>query len=252
MPDTRHTAIVTGSSRGIGKAIALRLLRSGYNIVLNYSTDESGASETLAQCAQISRHVLMVKADVSRATEAANLVTRSVDEFGSLDVLINNAARTTDRPMVEMSEDDWDRVIDVNMKGAFLCSQSAARQMLDQECGGVILNIGAATGIRARRNGINTCASKAGLMMMTQCLALELAPKIRVNTIIPGLTITEETEHRFGLNDPATRSRRTEAIPLGRIGQPDDVADAVMLMLADESRFITGQKIIVDGGQYMF
>jgi 3-oxoacyl-[acyl-carrier protein] reductase len=252
MPDTRPTAIVTGSSRGIGKAIAIRLLSSGYNVILNYSTDESGASEALAQCAQVSQHALMVKADISKVTETANLVTRAVDEFGSLDVLINNAATVADSSMLEMSEHDWDRVIDVNMKGAFLCSQSAARQMLTQDNGGVILNIGAATGIRARRNGINTCASKAGLMMMTQSLALELAPKVRVNTIIPGLTLTEETEHRFGLDDPATRSKRAEAIPLGRLGQPDDIADAAMLMLADESRFITGQKIIVDGGQYMF
>jgi NAD(P)-dependent dehydrogenase (short-subunit alcohol dehydrogenase family) len=252
MPAARRTAIVTGSSRGIGRAIAMRLLRSGYNVVLNYSTEGNGAEDTLMQCRQISRHVLMVKADVSKATEAANLVVHAVSEFGALDVLINNAATVADGPMLDMSEDDWDRVIDVNMKGAFLCSQSAARQMLSQDSGGVILNIGALTGIRARRDGINTCASKAGLMMMTQCLALELSPKIRVNTIIPGLTLTEETEHRFGLSDPSTRNRRTEAIPLGRIGQPDDVADAVMLMLSAESRFITGQKIIVDGGQYMF
>ena len=151
-----------------------------------------------------------------------------------------------------MTEDDWDHVVDVNLKGAFLCSQHAARQMLTQDDGGTILNIGASTGIRGRRNGVNTCASKAGLMIMTQCLALELAPKIRVNTIIPGLTVTEETSRRFNLGDPATRRGREESIPLQRLGQADDVADAVTLMLSDESGFITGQKLIVDGGQNMW
>ena len=133
-----------------------------------------------------------------------------------------------------------------------MCSQHAARQMLTQDDGGVILNIGASTGIRGRRNGVNTCASKAGLMIMTQCLALELGPKIRVNTIVPGLILTEETRQRFDLDDPATRRAREEATPLQRLGQPDDVADAVMLMLAEESNFITGQKLIIDGGQNMW
>lgn len=251
MPHARRTAIVTGSSSGIGKAIAIRLLRSGYNAVLNYSADHERAERTLAECRAINKHVSLVKADVGNASDAASLVRQAVAEFGSLDVLVNNAARVADGPALDMTEDDWDRVVDVNMKGAFLCSQQAARHMLTQDSGGVILNIGASTGIRARRNGINTCASKAGLMIMTQCLALELSPKVRVNTIIPGLTVTSETEDRFGLADPVTRSMREETIPLKRLGQPEDVADAVMLMLAAESRFITGQKIVVDGGLYM-
>jgi NAD(P)-dependent dehydrogenase (short-subunit alcohol dehydrogenase family) len=193
---------------------------------------------------------VLVKADLSAAAGAAALVRRAIDAFGRLDVLVNNAARVIDKPALEMTEDDWDHVIDVNLKGAFLCSQHAARQMLAQPDGGVILNVGASTGIRGRRNGVNTCASKAGLMIMTQCLALELAPTIRVNTIVPGLIVTEETEQRFGLNDPAVRRAREEAIPMRRLGHPEDVADAVML-LADESRFITGQKV-VDGGQNMW
>jgi NAD(P)-dependent dehydrogenase (short-subunit alcohol dehydrogenase family) len=124
--------------------------------------------------------------------------------------------------------------------------------MLAQDDGGAILNIGAFTGIRARRNGINTCASKAGLMIMTQCLALELAPRIRVNTIVPGLVVTEETEKRFGLTDPDIQRQREAGVPLGRLGSPADVADAVMLALSPEARFMTGQKIIVDGGQNMW
>jgi NAD(P)-dependent dehydrogenase (short-subunit alcohol dehydrogenase family) len=194
----------------------------------------------------------LVKADVSDADAADQLVGRAVEAFGSLDVLINNAARVIDKPALDMTEGDWNRVLDTNLKGPFLCSQRAARQMLKQDGGGVILNIGASTGIRGRRNGVNTCASKAGLMIMTQCLALELAPRIRVNTIVPGLTFTDETQSRFGLGDPATLRSREDNVPLQRLGRPEDVADAVMLMLSDDARFITGQKVVVDGGQQMW
>jgi NAD(P)-dependent dehydrogenase (short-subunit alcohol dehydrogenase family) len=252
MEHEQRTAVVTGSSSGIGKAIGLRLLRSGYNVVLNYSVDDRRAAVALAACREIGPNVILVKADVSRTDDASGLVAQAVNSFGTLDLLVNNAARVIDRPALEMTEDEWDRVVDVNLKGSFLCSQHAARQMLKQEDGGVILNIGASTGVRGRRNGVNTCASKAGLMMITQCLALELGPKIRVNTIIPGLTITEETERRFGLNDPTTRRNREETVPLQRLGQPEDVADIVMLMLSDEAGFMTGQKVVVDGGQYMW
>ncbi len=246
------TAVVTGSSSGIGSAIAERLLRSGYRVVLNYAADDKRALAMLAKFQQIDQGAILVKDDVSNAEASANLIQRAVEEFGSLDVLVNNAAQVIDRPALEMTEGEWDRVLAVNLKGAFLCCQHAARQMLQQANGGVILNIGASTGIRARRNGVNTCASKAGLMIMTQCLALELAPKIRVNTIIPGLTLTEETERRFGLRDPGARRARAEQVPLQRLGRPEDVADVVMMMLSDEARFITGQKVVVDGGQHMW
>jgi NAD(P)-dependent dehydrogenase (short-subunit alcohol dehydrogenase family) len=247
-----RAAVVTGSTSGIGRAIAVRLLRSGYAVVLNYAADDERAAAALAECRAISDRVALHKADVGRATDATALIRRAVDEFGRIDVLVNNAARVVDKPVLEMSEADWDRVVDVNLKGAFLCAQQAARHMVAQDGGGVILNIGASTGIRGRRNGVNTCASKAGLMVMTQCLALELAPKVRVNTIVPGLTMTEETAQRFGLSDPAVRQTREAAIPLDRLGRPEDVADAVMLMLSADAGFVTGQKLVVDGGQYMW
>lgn len=177
---------------------------------------------------------------------------QSVTAFHPVDVLVNNAARVVDKPLQELTEDDWDQVVDTNMKGTFLCSQIASRYMLQQETGGIILNIGASTGIRGRKNGINTCASKAGILLMTQCLALELGPKIRVNSIIPGLTRTDETTQRFHLDDPEVVQTRTEAIPLHRIGTPDDVANTVLLLLSNDARFIDGQKIVVDGGQYMW
>ena len=252
MPGPQRSALVTGSTSGIGLSIALRLARSGYRVTLNHAADDQRAAAALSRCREADPNTVLVKADISTAAGAAALISQAIGAFGRLDVLVNNAARVVDKPALDMTEDDWDRVVGVNLKGAFLCSQHAARQMLMQDDGGVILNIGASTGIRGRRNGVNTCASKAGLMVMTQCLALELAPKIRVNTIIPGLILTEETRQRFDLDDPATRRAREEATPLQRLGQPDDVADAVMLMLAEESRFITGQKLIIDGGQNMW
>jgi 3-oxoacyl-[acyl-carrier protein] reductase len=248
----RKTVVITGSTRGIGKAIALRLARQRYNVVLNYASDDIEAQETLRLCQQETPSVLLVKADVSNKQAVETLMQASIQVFHSLDVLINNAARVIDKPLHELAEEDWDQVIDTNMKGVFLCSQIASAYMLQQDEGGVILNIGASTGIRGRKNGINTCASKAGIMIMTQCLALELGPKIRVNTIIPGLTRTEETEKRFHLDDPAVLRARIETIPLQRIGTPEDLANAVSLLLSDEARFINGQKIVVDGGQYMW
>lgn len=248
----RKTAIITGSTKGIGKGIALRFAREGYNVVLNYASDDLMAQETFRQCQRITPHTLLIKADVSQKPAVETMMQTTFHTFGSLDVLVNNAARVADRPLQEMSEDEWDRVIATNLKGTFLCSQLAASYMLQQDQGGAILNIGASTGIRGRKNGINTCASKAGIMVMTQCLALELGPKIRVNTVVPGLTRTEETEKRFHLDDPGVVQARTETIPLQRIGTPDDIADAVIMLLSDQGRFINGQKIIVDGGQYMW
>jgi NAD(P)-dependent dehydrogenase (short-subunit alcohol dehydrogenase family) len=252
MTNARPTAIVTGSTSGIGRAAAVRLLAAGYRVVLNYANDHQRAKRTLADCQGFSPDVLLEQADIADPDSAARLVARAVSEYGRLDVLVNNAAHVIDKPALEMTESDWDRVFGVNLKGAFLCSQHAARQMLQQTEGGSIINIGAPTGIRGRRNGVNTCASKAGLMMMTQCLALELAPKIRVNTIVPGLVLTDETERRFNLGDPQTLHARIEAIPMNRLGTPDDVANAVMILLANDASFITGQRLFVDGGQNMW
>lgn len=252
MADELRAAVVTGSTSGIGKAIALRLLSSGYGVVANYSSNEERAAIALADFQRVSLNVQLVKANVGRAEEATTLIESCIEKFGRLDVLINNAATVADNSILDMTETEWDRVLNVDLKGAFLCSQLAARMMLNQDGGGVILNIGAPTGIRARRNGANTCASKAGLALLTQCLALELAPKVRANTIVPGLTITDETAARFKLADPRVRQEREAAIPLQRLGRPEDIADAIMLMLTDESRFITGQRIIVDGGQNMW
>jgi len=232
------TVIITGGIRGIGKAIALTLAQHGYNLVLNYLSDEFHAQETFQECRRIHPNVLLFQADVAQRT--------------AVDVLINNAGINIDRSLREMTDDDWDRVVDTNMKGVFLCSQIASSYMLQQEQGGIILNVGAPTALRGRKNGLNYCASKAGVLVMTKCLALELAPKIRVNCLIPGAIWTEETEKRFGYHDPEQRRAKEETIPVGYIGTPEDVANVVPFLLSSEARYINGQKIIIDGGQLMW
>jgi len=247
----KKSIVITGSTKGIGRGIALHLARK-HNIVLNYAKDDAVAQEMLKLCQQMNPHIFLAKADVSKKAEVESLMQQCVQKFGSLDVLINNAACVVDRPFLEMTEEDWMQVVNTNMTGTFLCSQAAARYMLQQEDGGLVLNIGASTGIRARKNGANTCASKAGIMVLTQCLALELGPKVRAITVIPGLTRTQETEKRFHLDDPAVLRSREETFPLGRIGTPEDIAYVVALLLSDEAKFINGQKIVVDGGQHMW
>ena len=251
MPDPRHTALITGSTSGIGLAIALRLARSGYTVTLNHANDRAAAA--LSLCRGVDPGAQLVKADIARPAVPLRLSGRR-SRRPAVEVLVNNAARVIDKPAPEMTGEDWDHVMDVNLKGAFLCSQHAARQMLTQDDGGVIVNIGASTGIRGRRNG--------GQHLRVQCRPHDhdpvpgpsAGPKIRVNTVIPGLTVTGETMGRFDLGNPATRLAREEAVPLRRLGQAGDVADALMLifMLSSEAGFITGQRLIVDGGQNMW
>jgi NAD(P)-dependent dehydrogenase (short-subunit alcohol dehydrogenase family) len=163
---------------------------------------------------------------------------------------VNNAGINRDGPFLAMTIDQWDAVIATNLRGAFVCAQHAARLMLAND-GGVIINIGATTGATGRANGVNYCAAKAGLMVMTRCLALELAPRIRVNTVVPGLVPTDETSERFGLQDPETAERKAREVPLQRLGTCDDVASAVSFLCSEDASWITGQTLPVTGGKYM-
>lgn len=250
---TSRTVIITGGTRGIGKALALTLARQHcYNLILNYRANEAAAQEMLQECRSIHPHVQIVRADVSQRSEVEALMREAYTTFHSIDVLINNAGVNIDKPLQEMTDADWDRVVDTNMRGVFLCSQIASSYMLQQDQEGIILNIGASTGIRGRKNGLNYCASKAGVLVMTKCLAFELSPKIRVNCVIPGSIWTEETEKRHAYDDPQLLHAKEEQIPLKRIGTPEEVADVVAFLLADKARYINGQKILVDGGEFMW
>ena len=155
-----------------------------------------------------------------------------------MDVLINNAGLNIDKPMHDLTEEDWDRVVDTNMKGVFLCSQHASSYMLQQPYGGIILNIGALTGIRGRSNGLNYCAAKAGMLVMTKCMALELVPRIRVNCLIPGMTYTGEMVERFGLDDQENVHKLEQLVPLRRLAAPEEMADVVKFLLSILTRLI--------------
>ena len=246
-----RTILVTGGTKGIGKAIALSLAKGSDKIVINYHADEDSAAEVLEECKKINENVLLIRADVSNESEVNAMIAEIVEKFGAPEIVINNAGMNLDKPLLEMTEAEWCRVVDVNMKSVFLVSKAAAKHMLVGKSNGHIINISATTGIAGRKNGINYCASKAGVIVMTKCLAKELGPKVRVNCVIPGITRTSEIEERFNLkvNEQFEVSRRQ--IPLSRIGEAFEVANIISFLISEEAAYINGQKIIIDGGEYM-
>ncbi|HLP59457.1 MAG TPA: SDR family NAD(P)-dependent oxidoreductase [Candidatus Deferrimicrobium sp.] len=248
----QKVVIITGATKGIGKAIALKLAAQGIQLILNYHSDHRSAEITLNECRVFHPDVHLFPADVSRSEDVKRMIDFTVDTFKTLDAVINNAGKNIDKPLLELSESDWDTVVNTNMKGVFLVSRAAAGLMLKQESGGHIINIGATTAIRGRKNGINYCASKAGVLVMTKCLALELGPKIRVNCVIPGFTRTEEIEERFDLPKRMDIELEKRKIPLQRIGNPAEIANVIYFLLSPEASYINGQKIIVDGGEFMY
>lgn len=247
-----RTILITGGTRGIGKAIALRLAMGEDKIVINYNSDEKNAAETLSECKKINDQVVLIRADVSNEQEVNNMFAEIADKFGAPEIVINNAGINIDRSLLNMTEAQWDRVVDVNMKSVFLVSKAAAGYMLTAESTGHIINISATTGIGGRKNGVNYCASKAGVIVMTKCLAKELGPKVRVNCVIPGITRTEEIEARFNLKENEQVEVARREIPLNRIGETHEVADIIHFLISDKASYINGQKIIIDGGEYMY
>lgn len=248
----RRTAIVTGAAKGIGKAIAIKLLQNDFNVVLNYLKDDEAMEKLLSETMQHKDQILVCKADVSNRIQIQQMLAKVIARFNSIDCLVNNAGLNIDRPFIDMSDNDWEKVVDINMKGVFIMSQETSFQMLKQADGGKIVNISATTAIKGRKNGINYCASKAGVLVMTKCMALELAPKITVNCVIPGFTLTDETKERFDLPNRLEEEMSKRNIPAGRMGETGEIASVVYFLLTGEASYINGQKIIVDGGEYMF
>lgn len=241
-------AIVTGGTKGLGYAFSERLADRGYRVVALYRQDEAAAE--LAQ-KMLGKRGQVRRVDIADRAALAELTRRLVAEHGQPTVLINNAGRNIDRPLLELSEADWQTVLETNLSAPFHLTSLLAPAMLAGG-GGSIVNIGATTGIRPRRNGANYCASKAGLLHLTKCMALELAPTIRVNCLIPGMIDTEEMRDRYRYADPDARRDLLDEIPQGRIGTPVELADALEFLVSDRSRYVTGQKFIIDGGQFMW
>jgi 3-oxoacyl-[acyl-carrier protein] reductase len=245
-----RVVLVTGGMSDIGRATARAFARAGNAIVLNYrrpSKALAGFSDSLLHDEGASR-VLPIQADVRSRAEVAALFEQAYQTLGEVDVLVNNAGVNRDRPFLEMSDEDWRTVLDTILDGAFLCSQEFARRFRGTD--GNIVNIGAITGLRARKNGANYCSARAALLALTKCMALELAPAIRVNIVTPGRIQTEELRTRYGLDDPATLARMEQEVPLKRLGQPEDVARTIRF-LTDSGQYVTGQNFIVDGGLFL-
>ncbi len=249
MPKTK-TILITGSSRGIGAALATHFLGQGDKVILNYARSAHEA-ETLYKDL-VSRFdptcVLLIKADVSDRQQVQSLFRQANEQMGCVDVLINNAGQNMDGPFLEMTDTQWDRVLATNLTGAFICAQEFVFQLQMQA--GQIINIAASTGIHGRKNGVNYCSAKAGLITMTKCLALELAPGIAVNCVIPGYIDTEEVITRFNLHDEVARQKTLDTIPQDRLGTTGDICASVDFLVHAAS-FMTGQNLFVNGGEYM-
>ena len=247
MTSDSKAAIVTGSARGIGKAIALRLAEAGYNIVVSDIIEET-ARETAKEIEdRFGVKTLVVTADVSKAEDAENLIKQTVDTFGAVDVLVNNAGVTRDNLAIRMSEKDWDMVLNINLKGTFLCSQAAAKVMMKKRSGSIV-NISSVSGILGTAGQANYASSKAGVIALTKALARELGPRnITVNAIAPGFILTEMTEQ---LPDKV-KEEYLKQIPLNRAGTPEDIARVVEFLISPSASYITGTVIVVSGGMVM-
>lgn len=240
-------ALVTGGSRGIGRAVCLALAKQGCNVAVNYCHGEAAAEETATLCRAEGVRAVTVQADVSTAEGCKKLFEEVTAAFGRVDILVNNAGITRDNLILRMSEADFDAVLDANLKGAFLCCKEAARRMVRQRYGRIV-NLTSVVALRGNPGQANYCASKAGLIGLTKSLAKELAGRnITVNAVAPGLI---ETDMTAALPE-AARQAMTDTIPLGRPGQPEDVANAVAFFTAEQSGYLTGQVLCADGGMAM-
>lgn len=250
MVESRRVAIVTGGTRGLGQSIAKMLASDGYYVVVNYRSSEEEAARVVNEIVDTGGGALAYQADVSCREDVLKLTNDIVERMGRIDVLINNAGLNIDRPFLEMTSEEWSSVVKVNLDGTFHCTQIVANSMIQLGIQGSIVNMSASTALQGRKDGANYCASKAGIIALTKCTALELAPHIRVNCVVPGFIETEEVIDRFSLNDDASRKRILDSIPLQRLGQSDDIANMVSFLCSDKASYITGQLFFVNGGNY--
>ncbi|WP_309087059.1 3-oxoacyl-[acyl-carrier-protein] reductase [Domibacillus sp.] len=240
-------ALVTGASRGIGKAIALELARLGADVVVNYAGSEQKAKETADEITEMGRRSFIVQCDISDSEAVGAMVKETIDQFGRLDILVNNAGITRDNLMMRMKEQEWDEVINTNLKGVFLCTKAVTRQMMKQKSGRII-NISSVVGRIGNAGQVNYTAAKAGVIGLTKASARELAPRgITVNAIAPGFITTDMTDEL-----PAeAKEQLIRQIPLGTLGDTADIAAAAAFLAGDGAKYITGQVLGVDGGMAM-
>lgn len=240
-------AIVTGASRGIGRAIAIEFANQGANVVINYSGNEKAANEVVEILKEKGVKSFAIKANVSDEKDVKKMMKETLKEFGSIDILVNNAGITRDGLLMRMKEADFDDVIDINLKGTFLCIKSVTRQMMKQRSGRII-NVASIVGVSGNAGQANYVASKAGVIGLTKSVAQELASRnILVNAVAPGFIETDMTDE---LNDDQKKAVLNQ-IPLEKLGSPNDVARVVRFLASDDAAYLTGQTIHVDGGMVM-
>ena len=242
-------ALVTGGSRGIGRAIVLGLAREGADVAVNYRNSRADAASAVREIEQMGRRAVTVQGSTDSRADVERFVAEAHDGLGGLDILVNNAGILKRTPFLEISEEEWDAILNVNLKGYFLVGQAVARRMAEAGTPGAIVNVSSAGQAVAGPNLTHYCVSKAGVEMLTKEMALELAPHgIRVNAVAPGLIETDI--NRADIAQDEFREGRLARIPLGLIGAPDDVAGAVVFLASnDEARLMTGASVFVDGGQ---
>jgi NAD(P)-dependent dehydrogenase (short-subunit alcohol dehydrogenase family) len=240
-------AVVTGGRRGIGRAIALALAGAGADIALGDRTVDDGQLEAAAaEVKKLGRRSLAVKADITSKAEVDNFVQKAADELGAVDILVNNAATNVRAPLLELGEDGWDRVINTDLKGCYLCAQAAGRIMVEQRWGNIV-NIASTAALKAAPQMGAYCIAKAGVVMLTKVLAVELGQyNIRVNAVAPYIVKTKFSQPLW--SEPEALKQIEAEIPVGRLAETGDIVGAVLFLAADASSYITGQTIIVDGG----
>ena len=247
LPLADRVAVVTGGRRGIGKAIALALARAGADIALcDRTIDDGQLNAAAAEAKKLGRRSLAVKADITSKTEVDDFIQKVVYELGAIDILVNNAAMNIRAPLLELREDGWDKVIDTDLKGCFLCAQAAGKVMTSQKRGNII-NIASTAALKADTGMGAYCIAKAGVVMLTKVLALELGQyNIRVNAVAPYIVKTKFSQPLW--SQPEALEQIESGIPVGRLAGTDDIMGAVLFLAADASSYITGQTVIVDGG----
>ncbi|QOY34434.1 3-oxoacyl-[acyl-carrier-protein] reductase [Anaerobacillus isosaccharinicus] len=241
------SALVTGASRGIGRAIAIELARQGVNVAVNFAGNAEKAEEVVAEIKALGSQAFAIKADVANSEEVAAMVKETVDAFGSLDILVNNAGITRDGLIMRMKEDDWDAVINTNLKGVFNCAKAVTRQMMKQRYGRII-NISSVVGVLGNAGQANYVAAKAGVIGLTKTLARELANRnINVNAVAPGFIETDMTNE---LSEDI-KQELLKQIPLAKLGKAEDIAAVVRFLVSEDANYMTGQTLHVDGGMVM-